>query len=44
MRYPGAWGGEPEILLLASHVLKRPIEVHMAMSGERYDYDRYLRE
>ena len=33
MRYPGAWGGEPEILL-ASHVLKRPIEVHMAMSGE----------
>mgnify|MGYP001163462778 FL=1 len=33
MRYPGAWGGEPEILV-ATHVLQRPIEVHMAMAGE----------
>jgi hypothetical protein len=33
MRYPGAWGGEPEILV-ASHVLRRPIEVHMKVVGE----------
>ena len=33
MRYPGAWGGEPEILV-ATHVLRRPIEVHMAVAGE----------
>ena len=33
MRYPGAWGGEPEILV-ATHVLQRSIEVHMAMAGE----------
>ena len=31
MRYFNAWGGEPEILV-ASHVLKRPIDVNLAPS------------
>ncbi|CAE7273821.1 OTU4 [Symbiodinium microadriaticum] len=25
----GSWGGEPELLVLSQHVLKRPIEVYM---------------
>ncbi|KAH7288781.1 hypothetical protein KP509_31G042900 [Ceratopteris richardii] len=45
MREPYVWGGEPE-LLMASHVLKMPITVHLLekMSGELISVAEYGKE